>query len=218
VSASTSKPLNTRKDSEMTLPAPVTELNPNFSSPGANAVPWPDAEQQLRNAEVFWIATVRPEGRPHVVPLIAVWLEGALCFTTGEEERKAKNLANNARVSIATGCDALSEGLDIIVEGLAVVVGDDTKLRRVQDAYANKYGEGWRLPTGDGIIVFEVVPTTAFGFGRSAERSSWGPPPAGGSARLAGASRRDRGHGCAHDEPAAPPSRSWSSSTVGQRA
>jgi general stress protein 26 len=164
----------------MTPTAPITDLNPNFSSPGATAAPWPDAEQQLQNAEVFWISTMRPEGRPHVVPLIAVWLDGALYFTTGEEEPKAKNLANNAHVTITTGCNALSEGLDIVVEGQAMVVSDDIKLQRVPDAYAAKYGEGWRLPTGDGIIVFEVVPTTAFGFGRSAERPSWGPPPAGG--------------------------------------
>jgi nitroimidazol reductase NimA-like FMN-containing flavoprotein (pyridoxamine 5'-phosphate oxidase superfamily) len=113
----------------VTLSAPISDLNPNFSSPGATASPWPDAEQQLKNAEVFWISTVRPEGRPHVVPLIAVWLDGALYFTTGEGERKAKNLANNAHVTITTGCNALSEGLDIVVEGQAVVVvSDDAKL------------------------------------------------------------------------------------------
>jgi general stress protein 26 len=164
----------------MTLEAPVTDLDPNFSSAGATAVPWPDAEAQLQNAEIFWISTVRPAGRPHVVPLIAVWLDGALYFITGEGERKAKNLEQNPHVVITTGRNSLSEGVDIVLEGEAVTVSDDAKLRRVPDAYAAKYGEGWRLPTGDGLIVFEVVPTRVFGFGRSAERSSWGPPPAGG--------------------------------------
>jgi general stress protein 26 len=170
----------------MTLAAPITDLNPNFSSPGATAAPWPDAEQQLQNAEVFWISTVRPEGRPHVVPLIAVWLDGALYFTTGEEERKAKNLAQNTQVVITTGRNSLSEGVDIVLEGEAVMVSDDAKLRRVADAYAAKYGEGWRLPIGGpegkdaGIVAFEVTPAKAFGFGRNEARPSWGPPPAGG--------------------------------------
>jgi nitroimidazol reductase NimA-like FMN-containing flavoprotein (pyridoxamine 5'-phosphate oxidase superfamily) len=164
----------------MTLEAPVADLDSRFSSPGATAVPWMEAEQQLQKAEVFWLSSVRPEGRPHVVPLIAVWLGGALYFITGDEERKAKNLAKNPQVAITTGRNSLSEGLDIVVEGEAVVVSDDTKLRRVVDAYAAKYGEGWRLPGVDGVLVFEVTPTTAFGFGRSEERPSWGPPPAGG--------------------------------------
>jgi uncharacterized pyridoxamine 5'-phosphate oxidase family protein len=163
----------------MTLAVPVTELNPNFSSPGRSAVPWADAEQHLQNAEVFWLATVRPEGRPHVVPLIAVWLNGALYFITGEGERKEKNLVKNSQVTVITGSNSLSEGLDIVVEGEAVPVSEDAKRRRVVDAYAAKYGEGWRLPIGD-VLFFEVTPFRAFGFGRDEARESWGPPPAGG--------------------------------------
>jgi hypothetical protein len=67
-----------------------------------------------------------------------------------------------------------------VVEGEAVLVSDDATLRRVAEAYVAKYGEGWRLPGVDGVLVFEVTPTTAFGFGRSEECPSWGPPPAGG--------------------------------------
>jgi general stress protein 26 len=163
----------------MTLEAPVADLDTRFSSPGATAVPWTEAEQQLQQAEVFWLSTVQPDGRPHVVPLIAVWLDGALYFITGEHENKAKNLATNTQVTITTGCNALSEGLDIVVEGEAVVVRDDAKLRRVANAYVAKYGEGWRFGIHD-VLLFEVTPTTAFGFGRSEERPSWGPPPAGG--------------------------------------
>jgi len=159
----------------MTLEAPVTDLDSEFSSPGATALPWTDAEQQLQKAEVFWLSTVRPEGRPHVVPLIAVLLDGALYFATGEGERKAKNLAKNSQVSITTGCNDLNQGFDIVVEGEAVVVSDDAKLRRVVDTYVAKYGEGWRLPIGD-VLFFEVTPTTVFGFGRTAGRVG---PPAG---------------------------------------
>jgi nitroimidazol reductase NimA-like FMN-containing flavoprotein (pyridoxamine 5'-phosphate oxidase superfamily) len=166
----------------MPLESPRTELDSRFSTPDAAALPWKDAEHRLLNAGVFWISTVRPAGRPHVVPLIAVWLDGALYFATGEGERKAKNLATNTQVSVTKGCNSLTEGLDIVVEGEAVVVSDDAKLRRVADAYVAKYGEGWRfavhhgafypdsgsVPEGGeaGVLVFEVTPTKAFGFGR----------------------------------------------------
>ena len=161
----------------MILETPVTDLDSDFSSPGATALAWTDAERHLQAAGVYWLSTVRPEGRPHVAPLLAVWVDGALYFCTGETERKAKNLTTNTQVVITTGSNALAEGLDFVVEGVAVVVSDEAKLRRVADAYVAKYGEGWRLPDIDGVLCFEVTPATAFGFGRGDAK---GPPPLGG--------------------------------------
>jgi nitroimidazol reductase NimA-like FMN-containing flavoprotein (pyridoxamine 5'-phosphate oxidase superfamily) len=150
----------------MNIEAPVTDLDPEFSSPDATALAWTDAEEQLKKSDVFWLSTVRPEGRPHVVPLIAVWLDGSLYFATGRGERKAKNLAKNRQVSVTTGRNDLTEGLDIVVEGQAKVVRDRAKVRRIAEAYVAKYGEGWRLPGQGGVVVFEVTPSKAFGFGR----------------------------------------------------
>ena len=158
----------------MTITAPLTDVEPHFSSPGATALPWTEGLQQLREAEVLWLSTVTPEGRPHVAPLIAVWLDGALFFSTGEDERKAKNLETNTHVTITTGSTTLTEGLDIVVEGEAVVVSDETKVLRIGDAYAAKYGEGWRLPGMGGVLTFEVTPSKAFGFGR--QDGHIGPP------------------------------------------
>jgi nitroimidazol reductase NimA-like FMN-containing flavoprotein (pyridoxamine 5'-phosphate oxidase superfamily) len=161
----------------LSIQSPTPELNADFSSPGATAVPWAEAVARLEAAEVYWVSTVRPEGRPHVAPLIAVWLDDALYFCTGETERKARNLAGNTQVVITTGSNAISDQLDLVVEGEAAVVSDAASLRRAGDAYAAKYGEDWRLPGLDGVVCFEVTPTTAFGFGRGAGD---GPPPKGG--------------------------------------
>lgn len=150
----------------MARAAPITDLDPRFSSPGAEALPWTEGIRQLRNAEVLWISTVTPEGRPHVVPLIAVWLDDALYFSTSVDERKAKNLRSNRHVTIATGTGVLTEGLDIVVEGEATVVRDAARIRRLAKAYVAKYGQGWRLPGMEGVLTFEVAPSKAFGFGR----------------------------------------------------
>lgn len=64
----------------MTTDGPMAELHPDFSSPDASASPWSEAQTQLEGAEIFWLSTVRPDGRPHVTPLITVWLDGALYF------------------------------------------------------------------------------------------------------------------------------------------
>jgi len=109
-----------------------------------------------------------------VTPLVAVWVDDALCFCTGPDERKAKNLAGNPGCILTTGCNAIGEGVDVVVEGDAVNVQDDVKLQRIADAYVAKYGAEWTFTVGDGAfhheagtaLVFEVAPSTAFGFGK----------------------------------------------------
>ena len=78
----------------MAEPEPVTELSA-FSSDDAIPTEWGEGRRKLRDAEVYWLSTVRPDGRPHVTPLLGIWLNGALYFCTGPGERKAKNLAHN---------------------------------------------------------------------------------------------------------------------------
>ena len=158
----------------MTVETPIAELGKEFSSPDATPTPWEEAREPLAKAEVYWLSTVRPDGRPHVTPLIAVWLDGALHFCTGETERKNKNLARNPRVVLTTGCNSLSEGLDLVIEGNAVRVSDETKLQRLAESYVSKYGEDWRFTVRDGVfhhsegtaLVYEVRPKTAFGFAK----------------------------------------------------
>ena len=118
---------------------PVAELQTAFSSPGATATAWADAREHLEKAEIYWVTTVRPEGRPHVTPLVAVWQDDALLFSTGEHERKAKNLAANPHVVMTTGCNAFRAGFDVVVEGRARRVTDEGTLQRAADAFAAKY-------------------------------------------------------------------------------
>ena len=130
----------------------MAELDARFSSGGASPTVWTEARQGLETAEMFWVTTVRPDGRPHVTPLIAVWLEGALYFCTGPTERKAKNLLRNQNCILTTGCNKRNEGLDIVVEGQAVRVTDDALLQRVADAYESKYGQEWHFTVRDGTF------------------------------------------------------------------
>lgn len=128
----------------------------------------------LEGARLYWISTVRPDGRPHVTPLIAVWLDGALHFCTGEEERKARNLAENPHCVLTTGSNTMDDGVDVVLEGEAVNVTDEARLRVLADAWVAKYGEEWRFGVRDGAfhhehgraLVFEVAPRAVFGFGK----------------------------------------------------
>src|SRR5207248_11618828 len=76
---------------------PTTELHQQFSSDGATATPWPEARGRLETAEVDCLATVRPNGRPHVTPMVAVWMDGALHYSTGSTEGEASSFYQSAR-------------------------------------------------------------------------------------------------------------------------
>ncbi|MFJ2309104.1 pyridoxamine 5'-phosphate oxidase family protein [Streptomyces sp. NPDC087846] len=155
---------------------PYAELDGNYSDAGATACPWPVARDLLTGAEVYWLSTVRPDGRPHVTPLIGVWADGALHFATGAEERKARNLAANPEVVVTTGNNTMGEGLDVVVEGRAERVRDDGRLSLLATAWEAKYGPEWHFDVRDGAfasggrtaLVFEVRPRTVFGFGKGA--------------------------------------------------
>ena len=70
----------------MTAIEPRTKLDERFSSKDAAALPWSAAVAILDTAERFWITTVRPDGRPHVTPLMAAWPDDALHFCAGKNE------------------------------------------------------------------------------------------------------------------------------------
>jgi nitroimidazol reductase NimA-like FMN-containing flavoprotein (pyridoxamine 5'-phosphate oxidase superfamily) len=110
----------------MATKMPVGELHAGFSEPAATPTDWAEGRWHIDEAEVFWLSTVRPDGRPHVTPLLAVWHADPMYFCTGPQERKAKNLQQNPQCILTTGQNGL-DGLDVVVEGQAVEVGDGTE-------------------------------------------------------------------------------------------
>jgi hypothetical protein len=155
-------------------PTPVPELNEAFSEPDVVAPSWSDVEAELSAAEMFWLSTVRSDGRPHVTPLPAVWLEGALHICVGRHEQKAKNLARDSRCVLTTGTNQLRTGLDVVVEGRAERVTDRSRLLRLAELWRAKLD--WHFEIGDGAfrdlagregLVFRLPPTKVLAFGKA---------------------------------------------------
>ena len=117
----------------METTSPQEILIERFSEPGVPPTLWSQVQAVLENAELFWLSTVRSDGRPHVAPLPAVWHEGRLHFCTGADEQKAVNIERNPRVALTTGNDRWKEGLDVVVEGSAVRIDDASKLKVLAD-------------------------------------------------------------------------------------
>ena len=150
--------------------APVTLLDQRYSAADASAVGWEETRRILETAEISWLTTVRADGRPHVTPLVAVWVDDTLYFHTGAEEQKFVNLRANPYVVLTTGCNRWDDGIDVVVEGKATHVTDERVLRHVAVAFATKWDGRWQLDVRDGRFyngnsdnwpseVFAVAPT-----------------------------------------------------------
>jgi general stress protein 26 len=162
----------------MSIEELAPELDERFSDSGATATPWSTTQTVLEQAQLSWISTVRANGRPHVTPLVAVWLDDAVHFTTGPGEQKARNLMANPHVVLTTGCNRWDEGLDVMVEGEAKRVTDQATLERLAAAWATKWDGQWRFEAADGgfthpdvdldspVLVFAVKPTKVLAFGK----------------------------------------------------
>jgi len=155
-------------------PAPSATIDSRFSDPEAGPTPWPDASQALEHAELYWLTTVRPDGRPHVTPLIGVASDGVMHFCTGLREQKARNLEHSSRVALTTGNNTWARGLDVVVEGTAVRVTDRDSLLALADAYETKYGSAWHFEVGedafgtgeDAAAVFRIEPDKVLAFAK----------------------------------------------------
>ncbi|TDD17266.1 pyridoxamine 5'-phosphate oxidase family protein [Nonomuraea diastatica] len=161
----------------MTTTYPAAELDVRFSEPGIEATSWEETFDVLRTAELFWLSTVRADGRPHVTPVVAVWHDDAVYFTTASFEQKMRNLEHSAKVAVTTGNNHWTQGLDVVVEGTAAVVTDPGALRGIASAFDDKYGAdaSWRLEVVDGVaqvaghpaVVLRVDPAKVLAFGKA---------------------------------------------------
>jgi hypothetical protein len=145
----------------------------NLTIYGEKPIPWSRALEQLDGGfdATCWLATTRPDGRPHTAGIGAVWFEGNFYIVTGAETRKGRNLAKNANCAVSVAL----KGLDLVVEGRAVKVMDDATLQRLAKVFAD---QGWPATVQDGAFtapysapsagpppwdLYVITPKTAFG-------------------------------------------------------
>lgn len=135
------------------MTTPVTTLDARYSAPNAIPTSWEQTCRVLEAAQVYWITTVRADGRPHVTPCAAVWLDGALYFDTGINQQKAFNLEANRNVVLTTGCNQWETGLDVVVTGEAVQVSEDEKLAGLAKVWATRWAGGFQFVARDGYFL-----------------------------------------------------------------
>jgi hypothetical protein len=127
---------------------------------GSGLMPWTEAERRLTVAHDYWCATVRPDGRPHVMPVWGVWLDGQVWFSSGMRSRKARNLVAEPRCTLTTD-DARNP---VVVSGDARQVTDPAGIEAFVAAVNAKYGGGVSVEFLDPAVngTFAVAPVTVF--------------------------------------------------------
>src|SRR5215210_6477584 len=113
-------------------------IDPRYGDASATPPPWAAIERLLTHAQLYWIITVRADGRPHAVPAGGVWQDGAFALWTGSDEQKQRNRDLDAHVAVttgSTGANGGNSGKDVVVEGTAVRVTDPEELRTLAAAW-----------------------------------------------------------------------------------
>jgi hypothetical protein len=112
---------------------------------------WSHVTGRLENAINYWLATTRPDGRPHVTPIWAVWVAEALYFTGIPTARWARNMAVNPTVAVH-----LESGDDVVIlEGNVVdikTIPDAELSTGIVQAWDAKYGRLHPDPVNDGMF------------------------------------------------------------------
>jgi PPOX class probable F420-dependent enzyme len=138
---------------------PLFALGNGAPTPLEGDATWDEAQRQLAFAHTYWLATGRPDGRPHVMPVLGVWEQGVLCFATSPQSRKGRNLARRPHCVVTVEAD----DLDLVIEGSVELLLDPARHEPVRRAYAAKYGFAPDIEE-DGGSIYAVTPSLAFAF------------------------------------------------------
>jgi PPOX class probable F420-dependent enzyme len=128
---------------------------------GTGLLPWSAAVERFHASKNLWVATVWPDGRPHLSAVWGVWLDDAAWFSCGLHSRKLINLRAEPRCVVS----ADDSDNQVVIDGVAEIVADRPAIRRFLDALNEKYQSGITedfLDPGTNASV-RVVPRTAFG-------------------------------------------------------
>jgi nitroimidazol reductase NimA-like FMN-containing flavoprotein (pyridoxamine 5'-phosphate oxidase superfamily) len=166
----------------MTEPIAARPYMPGYGTlpagQGTGLLRWSWAEERLARSHDYWLATVTPQGAPHLMPVWAVWHQNMLWFSSSNGSRKARNLGAEPRCTLST--DNPLE--PVVVQGTAVRVTDRDALLVMLAAENAKYGTSYGTDMVDPASnsVFRLSPDWVFAldskdFAGSPTRFTFGP-------------------------------------------
>jgi Pyridoxamine 5'-phosphate oxidase len=126
---------------------------------GTGLLPWSWAAERLTSSHDYWLATVWPDGRPHVMPVWGVWQEESVWFSSGGASRKSRNLAVNPRATITTD-NALQP---VVIDGTVVRIFELDVIASFAGWVNAKYDTDYSVDFFTGNCCYRLRPLSAFG-------------------------------------------------------
>jgi pyridoxamine 5'-phosphate oxidase-like protein len=128
---------------------------------GTGLLPWSWAQERLITSRNYWVASVWPDGRPHMMPVWGMWHEDELWFSSSNPSRKARNLIADPRCVVTTE-DANNP---VVVEGSARLIISPAELATMLALENKKYSTDYGIEMLDPKLnaSFRVRPRWVFG-------------------------------------------------------
>ncbi|WP_018656843.1 pyridoxamine 5'-phosphate oxidase family protein [Actinomadura flavalba] len=128
---------------------------------GSGLLPWSWAVERIAANQYYWLCTVRPDGRPHAMPVWGAWCGERFWFSSSAASRKLGNLRLNPQVVVTT--EEAEE--PVVIEGEAEIVTEPRELQRFIDLVNAKYSTGYGVDFLDPDVnaTVAVRPSRAFG-------------------------------------------------------
>lgn len=125
-----------------------------------NPARWRAIEARLGREATIWLATVRGDGRPHLVPLWFIWLDGHIFICTGSGTQKFTNMYNNQNVALA-----LSDPVNVImIEGEAHTA-DRSRIDSLAEHFFHKYEWDFRYDKTADWRLIDITPYKILSWG-----------------------------------------------------
>ena len=137
-------------------------------------------ETLLDREAIVWLSTVRPDGRPHLIPIWFLWDGDAVLFASKPQACKVANLRAKAECMLAVG-DPMAD-FDVALIEARAELASMTTFELLAAGLLAKYGERMRaadLTAGTFAEtysqVIRVVPTRWLPWHGRTERAPWRP-------------------------------------------
>jgi Pyridoxamine 5'-phosphate oxidase len=155
-------------------PGPIAKVIAADAPAGAAPIDWDEVSRLFAAERSYWVATTDDDSRPAIRPVLAVWVDERIYSTTNPAARKGRNLTSRPSAALA----ARAQAMDIVIEGPIAWIDDRQRLRRIGQAYQDKYawpvtvaGNAFNAPYGAPTAgqppyrVYELTPAVAYAFG-----------------------------------------------------
>jgi nitroimidazol reductase NimA-like FMN-containing flavoprotein (pyridoxamine 5'-phosphate oxidase superfamily) len=122
--------------------------------------------QLITRERVCRVATVNEHGVPHLVPVCHVLANGKICFASGNDGRKVKNIERNPHIAVTVDLysDDWAHIKGVMVQGTARLFSRGPRFRRIRALLYEKYPHyrtDAALGSSDSVVV-EVTPIAVF--------------------------------------------------------